>query len=79
MGIIVISRWSHSHGHEIARGFAEKLNYWFILQQVLLDAPEEFPTPETRLTEALHDATSETRGSKPLVREQYLEVKLWQS
>lgn len=58
MSIITISRYSQSHGDEIAKKVAEKLNYESISRRILLEASEEFNIEELKLTHAIHDAPS---------------------
>jgi cytidylate kinase len=56
MAIITISRGSNSHGQEIARLVAERLEYDCVARKVLLEASEEFNIPEFKLERELHDA-----------------------
>lgn len=58
MSIITISRYSHSHGDEIARKTAKKLNYESISRRVIFEASEEFNIEELKLIRAIHDAPS---------------------
>lgn len=58
MPIITISRGSYSRGKAVAEKLAEKLGYECLSRDVLLEASEEFNTPEIRLVRALHDAPS---------------------
>jgi cytidylate kinase len=56
MPIITISRGSYSRGKEVAEKLAETLGYECISRDILLEASEEFNTPEIKLIRALHDA-----------------------
>ena len=56
MAIITISRGSYSRGKEVAEKLAEVLGYECISRDILLEASEEFNTPEIKLIRALHDA-----------------------
>lgn len=56
MPIITISRGSYSRGKEVAEKLAEALGYECISRDILLEASEEFNTPEIKLIRALHDA-----------------------
>jgi cytidylate kinase len=58
MAIITISRGSYSRGKEIAEKVAERLDYFLLSRDILLQASEEFNIPEIRLVRALHDAPS---------------------
>jgi len=58
MTIITISRGSYSRGKEIAEKTAEKLGYECIGRDTLLEASEQFNTPEIKLIRAIHDAPS---------------------
>ncbi len=58
MSIITISRGSFSKGKEIAEKVSKRLGYECISRDVLLDASEQFNTPEIKLVRALHDAPS---------------------
>jgi cytidylate kinase len=56
MPIITISRGSYSRGKEVAEKLADILGYECISRDILLEASEEFNTPEIKLIRALHDA-----------------------
>jgi cytidylate kinase len=56
MPIITISRGSYSRGKEVAEKLADRLGYECISRDILLEASEEFNTPEIKLIRALHDA-----------------------
>jgi len=56
MPIITISRGSYSRGKEVAEKLADALGYECISRDILLEASEEFNTPEIKLIRALHDA-----------------------
>jgi len=56
MPIITISRGSYSRGKEAAEKLADALGYECISRDILLEASEEFNTPEIKLIRALHDA-----------------------
>ncbi len=56
MAIITISRGSYSRGKDVAEKLAEALGYECISRDILLEASEEFNTPEIKLIRALHDA-----------------------
>lgn len=56
MSIITISRGSYSRGREVAELLAGRLGYECVSRDILLDATEEFKTPEFKLIRALHDA-----------------------
>ncbi len=58
MAVITISRGSYSKGKEVAEKVAARLNYQSVSRDVLLEASEEFNTPELKLIRALHDAPS---------------------
>ncbi len=58
MSIITISRGSFSKGKEIAETVAERLGYECLSRDILLEASEQFNTPEIKLIRALHDAPS---------------------
>ena len=58
MAVITISRSSYSMGREIAEKVAAELGYKCVSRRVLLEASEEFNTPELLLERALHDAPS---------------------
>ena len=58
MSIITISRGSYSKGKEIAEKVATKLGYECVSRDILLEASEQFNTPEIKLVRALHDAPS---------------------
>ncbi len=58
MSIITISRGSYSRGKEVAELVAAALGYECISREILLEASEEFNTPELKLVRALHDAPS---------------------
>lgn len=56
MAIISISRGSYSRGKDVAEKLADALGYECISRDILLEASEEFNTPEIKLIRALHDA-----------------------
>ncbi|AFM25169.1 AAA family ATPase [Desulfomonile tiedjei] len=56
MAIITISRGSYSKGKEVAEKVALKLGYTCISRDLLVEASEQFNTPEIKLIRALHDA-----------------------
>jgi len=56
MAIITISRGSYSRGKDVAEKLADALGYECISRDILLEASEEFNTPEIKLIRALHDA-----------------------
>jgi cytidylate kinase len=56
MSIITISRGSYSRGKEVAEKLAQRLGYDCISRDILLEASNEFNTPEIKLIRALHDA-----------------------
>lgn len=56
MPIITISRGSYSRGKEVAEKLSETLGYECLSRDILLEASEEFNTPEIKLIRALHDA-----------------------
>jgi cytidylate kinase len=56
MSIITISRGSYSRGKEVAEKLAETLGYECVSRDILLEASQEFNTPEIKLIRALHDA-----------------------
>jgi cytidylate kinase len=58
MSIITISRGSYSRGKDVAELVAAALGYECISREILLEASEEFNTPELKLVRALHDAPS---------------------
>ena len=58
MSIITISRGSYSKGKEIAEKVAAELGYECVSRDILLEASEQFNTPEIKLVRALHDAPS---------------------
>jgi cytidylate kinase len=58
MSIITISRGSYSKGKEIAEKVAAELDYECVSRDILLEASEQFNTPEIKLVRALHDAPS---------------------
>ena len=58
MAIITISRGSYSRGKEVAEELSKALGYECISRDILLEASEEFNTPEIKLIRALHDAPS---------------------
>ncbi len=58
MSIITISRGSYSKGKEIAEKVANELGYECVSRDILLEASEQFNTPEIKLVRALHDAPS---------------------
>ena len=58
MSVITISRGSYSHGKEIAEKVAHTLGYECISREILLEASQQFNTPELRLERAIHDAPS---------------------
>jgi cytidylate kinase len=58
MSVITISRGSYSRGKEVAEKLALKLGYECISREVLLEASDEFNTPEIKLIRALHDPAS---------------------
>ena len=58
MAVITISRGSYSKGKEVAEKVAHRLGYKCISRDVVLEASEEFNTPEIKLVRALHDAPS---------------------
>jgi cytidylate kinase len=53
MPVITISRGSYSYGKEIAEKLALRLGYACIARDILLEASEEFNTPEIKLFNAL--------------------------
>lgn len=56
MAIITISRGSYSKGKDVAEKVALKLGYTCISRDLLVEASEQFNTPEIKLIRALHDA-----------------------
>ena len=58
MSIVTISRGSYSRGKEVAEKVAQKLGYECISRDILLEASEQFNTPEIKLIRAIHDAPS---------------------
>jgi len=56
MAIITISRGSYSRGKDVAERIAQALGCECISRDILLEASEEFNTPEIKLIRALHDA-----------------------
>jgi len=58
MPIITISRGSYSRGKEVAEKLAAALGYPCISRDILLEASEEFNTPDIKLVRALHDPAS---------------------
>lgn len=56
MAIITVSRGSYSRGKDVAEKLADALGYECISRDILLEASEEFNTPEIKLIRALHDA-----------------------
>ncbi|MGD9032491.1 MAG: cytidylate kinase family protein [Desulfobacteraceae bacterium] len=58
MPIITISRGSYSKGKEVAEKVAQKLGYECVSREILLEASEEFHTPEIRLIRAIHNSPS---------------------
>jgi cytidylate kinase len=58
MAIITISRGSYSRGKEIAENVARSLGYECIAREALLEASEQFHTPDMKLVRAIHDAPS---------------------
>jgi len=58
MAIITISRGSYSRGKEIAEKVAGRLGYECIARETLLEASEDFHTPDIKLVRAIHDAPS---------------------
>lgn len=56
MAIITVSRGSYSRGKDVAEKIAKALGYECISRDILLEASEEFNTPEIKLIRALHDA-----------------------
>ncbi len=58
MSIITISRGSYSRGKEVAEKLAAKLGYECISRDIILEASDEFNTPEIKLVRALHNATT---------------------
>jgi cytidylate kinase len=56
MAIITVSRGSYSRGKDVAEKIAAALGYECISRDILLEASEEFNTPEIKLIRALHDA-----------------------
>ncbi|RJQ61428.1 MAG: cytidylate kinase-like family protein [Desulfobacteraceae bacterium] len=58
MSIITISRGSYSRGKEVAERVSEALQYECISRDILIEASEQFNTPEFKLIRAIHDAPS---------------------
>jgi cytidylate kinase len=58
VAIITISRGSYSKGKDVAEKVALRLGYACISRDLLLEASEQFNTPEIKLIRALHDAPS---------------------
>ena len=58
MSIVTISRGSYSRGKEVAELLAEELGYACVSRDVLLEASDQFSTPEVKLVRAIHDAPS---------------------
>lgn len=58
MSVITISRGSYSRGKEVAERVAKELGYECISREIILEASEQFNTPETKLVRAIHDAPS---------------------
>jgi len=56
MSIVVISRFSYSHGNEVAETVARAMGYKCISRSVLLEASASFDVPEIKLRKAIHDA-----------------------
>ena len=58
MSVIVISKGSYSHGGEVARKVAQRLDYDCISRDILLDTSKKFNISELRLIRAIEDAPS---------------------
>ncbi|MGC8492865.1 MAG: AAA family ATPase [Syntrophobacteraceae bacterium] len=58
MPIITISRGSYSHGREVAERLCAQLGYRCLSREILLEASEQFNTPEIKMASAIHDAPS---------------------
>ena len=58
MGVITISRGSHSKGKEIAEKLARHLGYECISREILLETSAHFNIHELKLIRAIHDAPS---------------------
>ena len=58
MSIITISRGSYSRGKAIAEQLARTLGYACVSRDVLLEASDQYNTPEVKLVRAIHDAPS---------------------
>ena len=58
MAIVTISQGPYTHGREIAKKLAERLNYSCFSREIILETSEEFSVPENRLRKAIHDAPS---------------------
>ncbi len=58
MSIITIARGSYSYGKEIAEKTADRLGYEALSREVILEASEEFNTPDIKLMQALENVPS---------------------
>lgn len=58
MPIITISRGSYSHGREVAERLCTQLGCTCLSREIILEASEQFNTPEIKMTSAIHDAPS---------------------
>ena len=58
MAIITISRGCFSHGKEIARKVADRLDYRCVSNKFLFEASKYFNVPEMQLLKSLHDPPS---------------------